>query len=100
MLQANQIKSLSNAIMFVGLGMLFLTNYWGPGIMFVLGISKAVEYLGQNQLKETLLVLLIFIGLPISLILFKKLSLDFNEVAGYLLIVVGGYYLVKAYLKK
>lgn len=100
MLQASQIKNLSNAVMFAGLGVLFITNYWWPGIMFVLGVSKAIEYLSQNQLKETLLILLIFIGVPVALILIKKFPINLNEVTGYILISIGAFYLTKAYFRK
>lgn len=51
-------------LMLVGLGILAITNYWWPGIMFVIGITMVISgiYHGKSLYDFVGAAVLIFIG--------------------------------------
>ncbi|HEV3164073.1 MAG TPA: hypothetical protein VGZ22_08580 [Isosphaeraceae bacterium] len=44
--RSNQISS---AVFLIGLGVLFATGYWWPGIMFVIGVTSIAHGLAQGH---------------------------------------------------
>ncbi|NWF68606.1 MAG: hypothetical protein HXY40_05945 [Chloroflexi bacterium] len=49
----NEVSKRSNEIstgtFLIGLAILFITGYWWPGIMFVIGISSIAQALGEGK---------------------------------------------------
>lgn len=44
--RANQ---LSGAVWLIGIGVLFVTGYWWPGVMFVVGVGMIVQGLAEGR---------------------------------------------------
>ena len=44
-----QTAAVESAVFLIGLGILFGTGWWWPGIMFVIGVSSIVLALAQGQ---------------------------------------------------
>ncbi|MFN8376537.1 MAG: hypothetical protein U0694_27160 [Anaerolineae bacterium] len=40
---------ISTGVFLIGLAILFMTGYWWPGIMFVIGISSIARALGEGK---------------------------------------------------
>jgi hypothetical protein len=49
----------------IGLGILIYTNWWWPGIMYVLGISISAGLAFRRRFVSALVMLIIFLGIPV-----------------------------------
>ena len=54
-------------IFLIGLGVLFLTGWWWPGIMFVIGLTAMSGQIAKRQYAGMIPVTVIFFVLPIVL---------------------------------
>lgn len=55
-----------NGLLLIGLGILFFTNTWWPGILLVIGIALAVRQFLRGRYYDTVLSIVIFAGLFIG----------------------------------
>lgn len=46
---ASQVQAVQSAVWLIGLGILFLTGWWWPGILIVIGASMVVGALAQES---------------------------------------------------
>jgi hypothetical protein len=44
-----RVNALSGGVFLIGLGVLFYTDYWWPGIVFLLGAEAAVQALARGR---------------------------------------------------
>lgn len=44
-----QINAINGAVWLVGIGVLIVTGFWWPGIMFLVGISSIIQALSMGQ---------------------------------------------------
>lgn len=53
----------SGAVFMIGLGVLFLTGFWWPGILVLVGVTGALENLRTGSVREGLVSLVFMCGL-------------------------------------
>jgi hypothetical protein len=49
MFRGDRVNQVSGAVFLIGLGVLFATGYWWPGIMFVIGATALVQGLAEGR---------------------------------------------------
>lgn len=88
-MRRNMIRTISTGILLIGLGVLFYTNFWWPGILIVLWVSIGVrEYLSKRYYD-------LFVSTIILLGLFVMYYLNVNwNILLPILFVLGGIYII------
>ena len=59
-----QASAISGGIFMIGLGVMFFTGWWWPGMMFVIGLSGGASLLYRGRIWEGLNTIAFFFGLP------------------------------------
>lgn len=70
-------KQVGLAVLFIGLGWLFLTGYWWPGILFVIGFMVIVQGMAEGKRLSEMQGGLILVGVGTIFALGFKLWLLF-----------------------
>lgn len=78
-----------NGILLIGLGILFWTNWWWPGVMLLLGVALGVRQALRGRIYDAVLSLIIFGGLFVGALVDWKFSFLFP-----VLFVTAGIYLL------
>ncbi len=58
-------NGVTGALLLVGLGVLFLTGWWWPGVMVVLGIAVAAGLIFEGRYASGLVAAAIFFAIPL-----------------------------------
>lgn len=98
MLEQTQAKNISNAVFFTGLGIVFLSNWWWPGLLYVVGASRCIGSMVQRELKDFIVSGIIFIGIPFTIENINYIHVTKNLIA-YALILLGIIYLIASFYK-
>jgi hypothetical protein len=83
-------------VFFIGLAILFITGYWWPGIMFVIGIAMLVRTVSQGRswTDDRQGLTMLGIGVVFALLdLFSNLNLSAGSLWPLVLIGIGVYLL-------
>lgn len=88
-LSKRKANALSNGAFLIGLGILFYTNYWWPGILLAIWVSLALRQYLTGRTYDLVISTFVLIGLFI-ITLFK---LDWSLLMP-ILFVVGGIYII------
>jgi hypothetical protein len=86
MKRENDRNGVTGGLLLIGLGILIYTNWWWPGIMYVLGISISTGLAFRGRFVSALVMLIIFLGIPV---LTQIRDLPWNKAAPAVLIILG-----------
>jgi len=59
-MKKGKANAIGGAVFLIGLGILFLSKWWWPGIIVVIGASGAVTSLIKGNLRHALVTIVIF----------------------------------------
>jgi len=84
-------NTISNGVLLIGLGILFVTNYWWPGILLVVGASVGFRQYLRARFLDLLWTAVIFGGLFIVFFLDGNVGWDMVLAVAFM---IGGVYLI------
>jgi hypothetical protein len=91
-----QPRNVSGGIMLIGLGVLFLTDWFWPGIMFVIGLAWAADLWLKGETRQAAGIFLLFLLLPAALTVVEALYIPWAIILPLALIGFGLFSLAKA----
>jgi len=80
-------KAVGGGVLLLGLAVLFLTDWWWPGIMLVLGIAFAAERLMDGRLRAAIGVAATFTAIPLAISLSQSKDVPWTWLVA---LVLGG----------
>ena len=95
-----QASSISGGIFLIGLGVLFMTNWWWPGILVVIGLSGGAELIFRGQIAKGLGTIAFFCTIPLIWAIVQSTNISWAIVGPFILIVLGVIMLVKVFFLK
>src|SRR4051794_14252254 len=87
--EAQARGGVAGGIMLIGIGMLWVTNWWWPGIMLVIGCALAAERFINGQIAQAVGVFALFLAIPLGIAILQDISIPWNIVIPFVLIVLG-----------
>jgi len=93
-------STISWGIFIIGLGLLFWSEWWWPGVMLVLGVSAAAELLFRGRAKEALGTFAFFLAIPVVYALIASVPIPWETLIAVALIAGGGMLIGKAILAR
>jgi hypothetical protein len=93
-----QGDAISGGIFLIGLGVLIVTGWWWPGIMFALGISSGAGLIFRGRIWQGILSLAFFCSIPIVIWIIQETAIPWTLVGAFVLIGIGIIILVKAFI--
>ena len=90
-------SSISGGIFLISLGVLIITGWWWPGIMFAIGLSGGAELIFRGKLWQGIGTLVFFSAIPIVIWLINQTQIPWTVVGPLFLIGIGVIILVKAF---
>jgi hypothetical protein len=88
-LSKRKADAISNGVFLIGLGVLFYTNAWWPGILIILWVALALRQFLTGRNYDAVLSTIILIGL----FLISYVKVDWSILVP-VLFVIGGIYLI------
>jgi len=98
--QQKRASSISGGIFLIGLGVLFLTNWWWPGILVVIGLSGGAELIFRGQISKGLGTITFFCGIPLVWTIVQSTNISWSIIGPFILIALGVIMLVKVFFLK
>jgi hypothetical protein len=89
--------AITGGILLIGLGVLLFTNWWWPGIMFVVGLSSGAGLIFRGKTAQGVGTLALLWSIPIGIWIIQKAEIPWLLVGPLILIGVGVIVLVKAF---
>ncbi len=65
MTRQHEADGISGGLFLIGLGVIFLTGWWWPGIMVAIGIAAVSSLVFRGKYAEAAAPALIFFGIPL-----------------------------------
>ena len=93
-------SAISGGIFLIGLGVLIITNWWWPGIMFVIGLSGGGELIFRGKIWNGIWTIAFFSAIPIVIWIVQKTDVPWGLVGPFILIGLGIITLVKVFYLK
>jgi hypothetical protein len=93
-----QGDAISGGLFLIGLGVLIVTGWWWPGIMFALGISSGAGLIFRGRIWQGILSLAFFCSIPIIIWIIQETAIPWTLVGSFVLIGIGVIILVKAFI--
>ncbi len=90
-------SSISGGIFLIGLGVLFMTDWFWPGILLVIGLSGGAEQIFRGQIARGIGTIAFFSAVPIVIAIVQSTDISWAIVGPFILIVLGVITLVKAF---
>jgi hypothetical protein len=90
-------SGISGGLFLISLGILIMTGWWWPGIMFALGLSFGAELIFRGNVGRGIGTLLFFSAIPIVVWIVQKVSIPWTLVGPMILIGIGVIILVKTF---
>ena len=90
-------SGISGGIFLICLGILILTGWWWPGIMFALGLSSGAELIFRGKVMRGIGSLAFFCAIPIVVWIVQAVDIPWAIVGPMILIGIGVITLVKAF---
>jgi hypothetical protein len=84
-----QASAISSGLFLIGIAVLFLTDWWWPGIMFVIGISSGSALIFRGRLWQGISTLALFFGIPFVIWAIDKTSIPWEIAIPVMLIGIG-----------
>jgi len=92
-----QASAISGGIFLIGLGVLFMTDWFWPGILLVIGLSGGAEQIFRGQIARGIGTIAFFSVIPIVVAIVQSTNISWAIVGPFFLIVLGIITLVKAF---
>jgi hypothetical protein len=89
-------SGITAGLLLIGLGVIWLADWWWPGIMVVLGIAIGSGLIFRSRYAPGIIVMVIFFGIP----LLAEARIPWSLFAPMVLIGIGVIVLAKAFLLK
>lgn len=93
-------SAVSGGIFLIGLGVLIITNWWWPGIMFVIGLSAGGELIFRGKTMQGIGTIAFFSAIPIVIWIIEETAIPWGIVGPLILIGLGVITLVKIFYLK
>lgn len=93
-------SAISGGIFLIGLGVLLITNWWWPGIMFVIGLSGGAELIFRGKIWRGIGTIAFFSAIPIVVWIVQETEIPWGLVGPFILIGLGIITLVKVFYLK
>ena len=90
-------SGISGGIFLICLGILIITNWWWPGIMFAIGLASGAELVFRGKIGRGIGTLVFFCAIPIVVWIIQAVSIPWALVGPMILIGIGIIVLVKAF---
>ncbi len=90
-------SGISFGIFLICLGILIITGWWWPGIMFAIGLSSGAELVFRGKVARGIGTLVFFSAIPIIVWLVQEVDIPWEMVGPMILIGIGVIVLVKAF---
>jgi hypothetical protein len=92
-----QASAISGGIFLISLGVLFITGWWWPGIMFAIGLSGGAEQIFRGKIWSGIVTMAFFCAIPFVIWLINETQIPWSIVGPLILIGIGVIILVKAF---
>ncbi len=93
-----QSSAVSGGIFLIGLGVLIITGWWWPGIMFVIGLSAGGELIFRGHIWRGIGTILFFSAIPIAVWIIQEARVPWEIVGPLVLVGIGVIILARAFL--
>lgn len=93
-------SAVSGGIFLIGLGVLVFTNWWWPGIMFVIGLSSGGELIFRGKIWRGIGTIAFFSAIPFIVWVVQETEIPWSIVGPLVLISLGVITLVKVFYLK
>lgn len=90
-------SEISGGIFLISLGILLVTGWWWPGIMFAIGLSSGAELVFRGKVAQGFGTLGLFCAIPIGIWVIQETEIPWSLVGPLVLIGLGVIALVKAF---
>lgn len=84
-----QSRNISGGIFLIGLGILFLVDWWWPGIMLVIGAAAAADHALRGAWPKAIGIFALFAGIPLVIELVGLITIPWPILLPILLIGLG-----------
>jgi hypothetical protein len=92
-----QASGISGGIFLIGLGVLFLTDWWWPGILVVIGLSGGAELIFRGQIAKGLGTIAFFCAIPLIWAVVQTTNISWSIIGPFILIALGVIILVRVF---
>lgn len=100
MSKRKQASNISGGIFLIGLGVLFITDWFWPGILLVIGLSSGAELIFRGRVREGIGTMAMFAAIPIAITIAQSLDVSWAIIGPFVLIAIGAVILVKTLFLK
>ena len=97
---SKKASGLTEGIFFIGIGGLFLTNWFWPGILLVIGLSIGAELIFHGHIARGIRTMAFFSAIPIVVAIVQSTDIPQMVEGPFILIVLGVITLIKAFYLK
>lgn len=98
-LRREHSKNIFLGIFLIGLGLLFVLDWWWPGIMLVVGLALAAETASKGRYRDAGRIFLIFLAIPVVVAVLGHSFVPLGLLGPMLLIAVGVFALIRAVVR-
>jgi len=95
-----QGSAISGGIFLISLGVLIITDWWWPGIMFALGLSGGAELIFRGKIWRGIGTIAFFSAIPLVVWVVEETDIPWGLVGPFILIGLGVITLVKVFYIK
>ena len=93
-------SAISGGIFLISLGVLIITDWWWPGIMFALGLSGGAELIFRGKIWRGIGTIAFFSAIPLVVWIVEETDIPWGLVGPFILIGLGVITLVKVFYLK
>ncbi len=93
-------SAISGGIFLISLGVLIITDWWWPGIMFALGLSGGAELIFRGKIWRGIGSIAFFSAIPLVVWIVEETDIPWGLVGPFILIGLGVITLVKVFYLK
>ena len=90
-------SGISGGIFLICLGILIITGWWWPGIMFAIGLASGAELVFRGKVWRGIGTLLFFSAIPIAVWIIQAVNIPWGIVGPMILIGIGIIIIVKTF---
>jgi len=95
-----QASAISGGIFLIGLGILFMSDWFWPGILLVIGLSSGAELIFRGKTREGIGTIATLSTIAIVITIVQYTNFSWAIVGPFILIVLGIITLFKAFFLK
>ncbi|MCP4541355.1 MAG: hypothetical protein GY832_29845 [Chloroflexi bacterium] len=88
-------SGISGGIFLICLGILLLTGWWWPGIMFAIGLSSGAELVFRGKIMRGIGTMAFFCAIPFAIWIIQAVNIPWVLIGPMILIGIGVIILVK-----